>query len=326
MRYGPAMRLLFPCALLVGGLSLIGCSGSDAATPSGDSGGASGDAGPSGSGGSAGASDGGGEDSGTAPKSGFIGVTSRATEVATVFANSLGASFFDGPGNSFGRGCQREVIGKCAVVLCDYTNGGDQTPPPGPVESAGTLTVGGTAPTFSLDYDTRTMQYGAVPTVPTDKLLFAGGSTITFAAAGGAVPAFADRVVAPTPLTVTAPILPSGAFSFDGSADLVFVWTGSSVGNLAFNIRTVTSSGATAVSSSFVSCQFAASELTGTIPAVQLRKLRKTDATTTAILGTDLSSTKEVVAGDYSVHLAVGSVATRADGKTPYAASQVTIF
>ncbi len=47
--------------------------------------------------------------------------------------------------------------------------------------------------------------------------------------------------------------------------------------------------------------------------------------TTTALIGTDLSSTKEIVAGGYMVHLAVGGVATNVDG-TPYASSQVTIF
>jgi hypothetical protein len=82
---------------------------------------------------------------------------------------------------------------------------------------------------------------------------------------------------------------------------------------------------ATAIATSFVSCQFDASALKGTIPTALLQKLDKTDATTTAILATDLSSTRELVAGDYSIHLAVGSLATQADGKTPYKTSQVTI-
>jgi V8-like Glu-specific endopeptidase len=44
------------------------------------------------------------------------------------------------------------------------------------------------------------------------------------------------------------------------------------------------------------------------------------------VLATDHSSTKEGVAGDHRVHLAVGSVVTKADGKTPYTAGQVAIF
>lgn len=169
------------------------------------------------------------------------------------------------------------------------------------------------------------MKYGAVPTVPNDKLIFAGGNSITFAAAGGDVIAFADTVVAPTPLRVTSPALPSG-LSIDTSKDLVFDWTGSSVGMVAFNVRTTTSTFGTPLGSSFVSCQFDTSALTGTIPTALLQKLRKTDAITTATLATDLSNTKEVVAGDHRVHLAVGSVVTKADGKTPYTAGQVTIF
>jgi hypothetical protein len=57
-----------------------------------------------------------------------------------------------------------------------------------------------------------------------------------------------------------------------------------------------------------------------------LRKLTKTGATTTARFGTDHSNTTEVLAGDYSIHLAVGSAINGTDGKTVYATSQVTIL
>jgi len=332
--YTRSMRLLLP--FLVGSLSLIGCGGDDAATgsPSAGSGGASADSGQSDADGSPQASDGGAgtssesgtSDSSSASKSGFIGISSHPTDVPTVFTNSLGASFFDGPGYSYFKGCQHQVIGACQIQLCDFANGGDQMPPPGPVASAGTLTVGGTTPTFSLEYNAGTMLYGAVPAVPTDKLLFKGGDTITFAAAGGDVPAFSDSLVAPTQLMVNAPAIAGGALSIDASKDLVFAWSGSSVGAISFNIRTTTAGDASPLAFSFVSCWFAASALTGTIPAAQLKKLTKTDATTTALIGTDLSNTKEAIAGDYQVHLAVGGLATTADGKTPFASTQVTIF
>ena len=238
----------------------------------------------------------------------------------------MGASFFDGPGGTFLKGCAHEFTGGCLVQLCDLTNGGNQAPPPGAPQSAGTITVGATPSTLSLEYDATTMLYGAVPAVPKDKRLYSDGDTIKFAAAGADVPAFSDSLVAPTLLKVTAPALPGGTLSIDTSKDLVFAWTGTSAGEISFNIRTTTSSDASTVAVSFVSCRFAASALTGTIPVVQLKKLTKTDATTTALIGIDLSSTKEVIAGDYQVHLAVGGFATTADGKTPYASSQVTIF
>jgi len=326
------MRLSLP--VLIGGLSLIGCSSNDSTTgsPTGGSGGASADASTSdaaasssdGSAGASGESD--ANDSGSAPKAGFIGVSSHATDVPTVFANSVGAGFFDGPGNSYFKGCQHEITGACQVQLCDFANGGDQAPPTGPVASAGTLAIGGTTPTFSLEYNAGTMLYGIVPAVPTDKLLFKGGDTITFGAAGADVPAFTDSLVAPTQLMVNAPAIVGGALSIDASKDLVFAWSGSSAGAISFNIRTATASDASAPKYSFVSCWFAASALTGTIPTAQLRKLTKTDATTTALIGTDLSNTKEAIAGDWQVHLAVGGLATTADGKTPFASTQVTIF
>jgi hypothetical protein len=297
---------------------------------------ASGGTGQSGVGGDAGVLDGGNDasDAGDASatgipapaRSGYIGVGTRSTDVAAVFSNSAGAGFNDGPGNWFENGCKRDVSGACTLVLCDLTNGGNQRPPPGAVQSAGTLTIGGTTPAFSLTYDTVTAQYAVVPAVPSDHLLFTGGETITFSAAGADVPAFTATLVAPAQLTITSPALPVGAFAIDTSKDLVFVWTGASVGKVTFNIGTTTTSTATAVARSLLSCRFDASALTGTIPIATLRKLPKTDAATTARLGTDHSNTTEILAGDYSIALAVGSAINGTDGKTIYTTSQVTIL
>jgi hypothetical protein len=321
---------LLPFALVVS-LSSYGCSSEEsAASTITDSGGTFGDSAPSGTDGSV--PDGSTEsgqptsDAGSASKAGFIGVISYATGVPTVFTNSVIAQFLDGPGYSFGKGCQREIVGNCFVLLCDLTDGGSEMPPPGAAESAGTISIGGTQPPFSLVYDAGTMMYGAVPMVPTDMPIFAGGNTITFAAAGRDVGMFSDGLVAPSPLAVTLPALASAPLSIDTGKDLVFAWTGSSAGKVAFNIRTTTTSSMAAVSSSFVSCQFDASAMTGTIPASLLQKLRKTDASTTGSVTTDLSSTKDIVVGDHSVHLAVGSIATKADGKSAYTTSEVTIF
>jgi hypothetical protein len=296
---------------------------------------ASGGAAESGAGGKAGVLDGGSEgtDGGDASitgipapaRTGYIGVGSHTTAVAGVSSNYAGAGFNAGPGNWFAKGCSREVSGACTVVLCDLTNGGNQVPPPGAVRSAGTITIGGTTPAFSLTYDAVTAQYAVVPVVFVDHLLFAGGETIAFSAAGADVPAFNATLVAPSQLTITSPALPAGVFSIDTSKELVFVWTGDSVGKVTFNIVTTTSSAATAVASSFVSCRFDASALTGTVPVAMLQKLTKTDAATTARLGTDHSNTTEVLAGDYSIHLAVGSAINGTDGKTTYATSQVAI-
>jgi len=270
--------------------------------------------------------DSGATDAAVATKAGFIGVTSYATEDPTVFTNSLSAGFNDGPGNTYGKGCQLEFTGACFTLICDLTDGGDQAPPPGAAQSAGNITIGGTVPTFSVAYDPGTMVYNAMPAVPKDKLIFAGGDTITFAAAGADVPAFAASIVAPTSLVATSPVLPSGTFSIETSKDLVFTWTGSSAGGVNFNVRSTTKSAGTTVSGGIVSCRFEPTALTGTIPAGLLQKLRKTDATTTAALTTDLSNTKEVVAGDHMVLLAVGSVITKADGKTPYKADLITLL
>jgi len=316
-----------------------GASGTLGSGGSVGSGGAGGGAsGAQGSGGSSqtggsgngGASDGGtGEpidsgthDAGAPTRSGYVIVASRATADPALFTNSVFAGFADGPDSHSPKGCRRSLVATCQIYVCDYADGGAEVPPAAAPLSGGTVTVGGTTPTFTLDYDASAMRYGAVPAVPTDRLLFTGGETITFAASGADAPAFQDSLVAPAPITVTAPVFSSGALSIDTSKDLVFVWTGTSVGTVSFNIRTAT----TTVAASFVSCQFDASELSGTIPAALLQNLDKTDATTTATLTTDHSIAKGIVVGDYAIHLAVGSVATQADGKTPYTTSQVTIF
>jgi hypothetical protein len=322
-------------SVFVGGLFLIGCGSDDAPAASSDGGSGSPivDSSSSDVGEQPATSDSGSGDSGEPEaadlvppsKSGYVGAGSYATDVVTVFANSVSAGFFDGPGYWFQQGCRREVAGACSVLLCDYADGGAATPPTGPIVSAGPITVGGTTPSFSLTYDMSTMKYGAAPAVPTDKPLYADGATVTFAAAGAEVPAFSDSLVTPTTFAITSPSLAGGTLSIDTSKDLVFTWSGAAAGNLALNIRTTTTSAGVAAAVSFVSCQFKASARTATIPTSQLQKLTKTGGNTTAIIGTDLSSTKEIVAGGYMIHLAVGGVATKVDG-TPYASSQVTIF
>jgi hypothetical protein len=320
--------------LFAGGFLLIGCGNDDTAPASFDGGaGTAAGSGPSDAGESPDVSDAGAAELGEASsgdlippsKSGYVGAGSYATDVVTVFTNSVSAGFFDGPGNWFQKGCHREATGACWVMLCDYADGGAETPPTGPIVSAGAITVGGTTPAFSLTYDTATMKYGAVPAVPTDKPILAGGATVTFAAAGGDVPAFSDSLVAPTPFAITSPSLAGGTLSIDASKDLVFTWSGASAGALSLNIRTTTTSGGAPLAVSFVSCQFKASAQTGTIPSAELKKLTRTGGSTTALIGTDLSNAKEIVAGGYMIHLAVGGVASKADG-TPYTSSQVTIF
>lgn len=270
--------------------------------------------------------DSGARDAGSPTKSGSVIVVSHAAPAANVFSNFVSAGFFDGPGNGYREGCRREITGSCSVLECDFTDGGTGTPAPGAPESAGAITIGGTTPPLILDYDPADATYSTTPAVPSAQLLFTGGDVLTFTARGDAVPSFTDSLVAPTPLAVTAPALVGGALSIDSSRDLVFEWRGSSAGKLSFNVGSNTSVSGTVLLSTLVSCQFSASAASGTIPTALLRRLEKTDATTTATLSTDLSNTKEVVAGDYDVHLAVGSAATTSDGVTPYATAKVTIF
>ncbi len=307
--------------------SVVGNGGAARDSGSGGAGTSARDASPDGSEQTpdAGHRDSGIRDAGGPTKSGFVIVASHATGSTSVFTSSAGAGFYDGPGNTYANGCRREVTGACSVLQCNFTDGGAETPAPGAPQSAGTVTIDGTTPAFVFDYDAASGRYLPSPAVPADRLLFAGGDMLTFAASGDTVPAFSDSLVAPAPLVVTAPSLAGGVLSIDTSRDFLFTWEGASAGQLSFNVRSATSASGMVFESTFVSCQFSASALSGAIPSTLLRRLAKTGASTTATLGTDLSNAKEVVAGDYDVHLAVGSYATTGDGTTPYATTQVTI-
>jgi hypothetical protein len=174
--------------------------------------------------------------------------------------------------------------------------------------SAGTLTVtGAKEPITAVEYlnGAYSVSVGNGVDAP-----YAAGATLTVHATGAAVPAFETSVVAPAALTVT------GAGTLDGHGNvvvhqgepLVVTWA-----PVQAPIVSVALTQYTAASGIVASCMFAASALTGTLPADLIAQLTAGSDAGTAV--EIMSAVTTVVdAGPYAVRFSVSGPALEADG------------
>ena len=157
-------------------------------------------------------------------------------------------------------GCTQEAAGAgCVAVTCP---GGAGKNPAGPAAGAITAkSTGGTIvtkPDATGAYDVAGLA-GALWTNPKGAL--------TFAAAGGAIPAFGETFCGPPSATITKPAAAPGAgLTIDRASDLAVQWTGGAVGNLEIRLR---DEGA----SLEVRCFFTGSAGQGTVPKAALAKI-----------------------------------------------------
>jgi hypothetical protein len=101
--------------------------------------------------------------------------------------------------------------------------------------------------------------------------MFATGDTLTVAAAGATVPAFAAQTLAaPGPITLTAPTEDGGTIAISTSKDLTVTWTGGTSGDKVYvDLSAFFTSGASASTV----CSWDSMATTGTIPAAALAPL-----------------------------------------------------
>lgn len=164
---------------------------------------------------------------------------------------SAGASFY-----TSGETCPvMETIGPCDVVMCSFTSTGPM--------SAGAITVTGAQRPITL----ATGGDGTYALFQSTTPLYAGGETITFAAAGAAVPAFEVALTAPREVRITSPAEPAAVLAITRSRDLSLTWTGGTTGRLQV-VLYGPGQGATSLF-----CRFAADAGTGTIPTAALAML-----------------------------------------------------
>lgn len=131
---------------------------------------------------------------------------------------------------------------------------------------------------------------------------FAGGDTIEITATGGVVDGFSGSIVAPSDITLTAPVATGTPPSYPVSSDsdLVLSWTGGSAGALvAVDIFPASSS---STHYQRVLCTFDAAGGTGTIPASVLSHFTDYDSISVAPLAniniaSDDAETTYVVTG-----------------------------
>jgi hypothetical protein len=101
--------------------------------------------------------------------------------------------------------------------------------------------------------------------------MFAAGDTLTVTGAGATVPAFAAQtLVAPGPITLTAPMGDGGTVDISTSNDLTVSWTGGTAGDKVYlDLSAFFTSGASASAL----CNWDSAAGTGTVPAAALAPL-----------------------------------------------------
>ena len=122
--------------------------------------------------------------------------------------------------------CAREVVGPCTISSCGaFASFAD----------AGTVTItGGTQPvtlTPGVDH-----QYAPLTVQNT---LFADGADLSFAAAGGMVPAFDQSVTAPSRATITSPVEPPSqdpTLTIDRTQAFSIAWSGGGSGQVQVSL------------------------------------------------------------------------------------------
>ena len=133
--------------------------------------------------------------------------------------------------------------------------------------------------------------------------LFASGADIGVKAAGGTVPAFDKKLVAPSLVTVTSPAWPAAGtpYDLDRTKPISLVWTGGTAGDVTASVTTF-ATGQTAL----ISCKFKAADGKGTVPASALGKLV---VTTQGSISVGASSSLAFDQGDWKMTLSASSPA-----------------
>jgi len=159
--------------------------------------------------------------------------------------------------------CTTTMNGGCTIWVCPLPTPPSSSSPT--YQSAGTVTVSGATSPISLTPGANAM-YPAFSDA--SHVLYAGGTTLTFSAAGATVGAFQLAATAPSLLTLTAPATTAGKLTLDRTRDLTFTWSGGASGEAR-----VTLSSLTASSSTLINCSAAASLGQMTVPRAALALL-----------------------------------------------------
>jgi hypothetical protein len=176
----------------------------------------------------------------------------------------VNAGFFQVPDT-----CTGSSYGACTVTSC---------PPASPVSqvSAGIITITGTTPTLAVTLDSDggyAIEKGDEPVA-----IWNGGETITASAPGSVVPPFTLSGVAPAPLDVQTPVLPSsGPIPVDRTAGLAFTWASNGGGTVMISLT---------VAPIVITCQLPQAPGGGVVPKAALQQLPASTQGTLSVTAT----------------------------------------
>ncbi len=171
------------------------------------------------------------------------------------------------PRPPFGSACTTSTAGACQVVECEKASssgGGSSDSAQAP--TAGEIGItGGSIPAGGIN-----VSAGAKGTYAAhgSTSLWSGGEPTSVKATGGDIPAFDQRVTAPSVITVTAPAFAGTTpLTIDRAQGLVVTWTGGTVGEVQ-----VLGTSEAKPKATTIWCTFPANAGTATVPASAFRQ------------------------------------------------------
>ena len=261
---------------------------------------------------------------------GAISLSSNTLSVGTTDVNSSSASaFFSAAtvgGTTTTTKCTTTTDGSCSVTECDTTPAApveagapvDAGTPPKPANAGAIDVTGGTIGAEGIELAVG--ETGLYTAVSGQTKLWAGGEDISVKAAGDTVPAFAQKVKAPSIVTLTEPTLPAAGqqLTVDRTKEMKITWTGGTSGDVQVAI-----SGSAGNKLTSISCTFPASNSNGAITAAALGKLPVVSAAPdTGSFFLSSSSSTAFKQGDWTLSLSATSFGKAGSS---YASAQLKI-
>jgi hypothetical protein len=271
-----------------GAAGVGGAGGSGGTGGDGGSGGSGGSAGSGGAGGTAG---GGGSDAGT-PQGGSVYLESDSY----TSAGQAQGHYYAGASFTTSAGCPRTNVDNCTIVTCPASQ------PPAAYESAGTIRLMTTRGMVSLVPSTE----GSYAQMQGTVAMWTTDDNVTIQADGDVVPPFNGVVMAPAPVTLTMPTLPSDGsrLMVSRSAPLILEWTGTTaLGRVQAHLQS-----SDRLTNAY--CSFPVTSLAGVVSA---RVLGSMPAGAGNLYLRGVNSTT-VTAGTWSVGLSAFVLTLRPDG------------
>lgn len=156
--------------------------------------------------------------------------------------------------------CNITTSGVCTLIDCPSGRAGLQP------SNAGNIAVTNGSTSVSLIPFSASGGYSQSPIDASVGLIFSAGTSVTVAGKGGPAPAFSVQLTGPSAVIVTQPS--DMALSIDRTMDLAVAWTGSTTGDVVFELK-----GLAPENNPILDCAFSGKDTSGTVPSTALMLL-----------------------------------------------------